>query len=208
MCGIFCSTSRDKIAELAELNSYRGSHSYSVFSVNWDVNYVIRDFGEFNLENVPDDDAYKICHVQAPTTDNRDVKSIHPARHEGMLLWHNGIVKNFDVARLMTKYNQVSSWDTMLLLREISNDDWLLNLSEVNGSFACVLYDEGSVFVFRNEISPLFFDNDLNISSVKFEGSDSIPPNRVFMVSQDLGLIDIGCEFHTKENPYYFGEAA
>jgi hypothetical protein len=61
--------------------------------------------------------------------------------------------------------------------------------------------------VFRNEIAPLFYDYDLNISSVRFEGSESLPPNRVFILdSENRELLETEFEFSTKENPYYFDD--
>ena len=59
--------------------------------------------------------------------------------------------------------------------------------------------------VFRNEISPLFIDEDFNISSTKTDGFTSIEPNKMFVfepLGKELSLIK---EFNTVENPYYFG---
>jgi glutamine phosphoribosylpyrophosphate amidotransferase len=203
MCGIFCSFDSKKAKELLTLNSYRGSHSYS-FTVVGDE--PIRGLGEFDV-SLLDKDGYKICHVQAPTTEARGYDSIHPAEFDGMRLWHNGIVKDFDVKRLQQKYGVDTSWDTMLILYELSSANWEENLSEINGSFACILQENGMVYAFRNEISPLFYDNEMNISSVIFNDSRPLPPNRMFVL--DLGrrkIEDIGCSFKTKENPYYFGD--
>lgn len=201
MCGIFCSFDKKKIDELRRLNSYRGSHSYSVFAV---VNeFVFRAMGDMDMSMVPET-GYKVCHVQAPTTDARSIDSVHPATKNGCMLWHNGIIKNFDVARLQKKQGTTIQWDTALLLEELDSDNWLSNLSEINGSFACVFYDGEEIYVFRNEISPLFYDDELNISSVKFEGSRSLPPNKVFMLDfKQKCLIDMDFNFTTKENPYY-----
>lgn len=204
MCGIFCSFDKKRINDLRELNSYRGSHSYSVYLVG---GVIYKAMGDMNMDMVPES-GYKICHVQAPTTEARSIDSVHPATKNGyMMLWHNGIIKNFDVERLQKKQGTSIQWDTALLLDELDSDEWLANLSEVNGSFACVFYDGGEVYVFRNEISPLFYDDELNISSVKFDGSRSLPPNKVFMLDlKQKCLVDMDFEFTTKENPYYFGD--
>jgi asparagine synthetase B (glutamine-hydrolysing) len=203
MCGIFCSFERDKLIELSKLNSYRGSHSFSFTRFGDEP---IRRFGKFDV-SLADQVGYKICHVQAPTTEVRDASSIHPAELYGRRLWHNGIVKDFDVKRLQKKHNTEEAWDTKLILLELLEDDWLKNLSEINGSFACVFQEGDMLYVFRNEISPLFYDYDLNISSVRFEGSFSLPPNKVFILDlENRELLETEFEFSTKENPYYFGD--
>lgn len=203
MCGIFCSFDRDKLIELSQLNSYRGGHSYS-FTCFGDE--PIRGLGDFNVF-LANREGYKICHVQAPTTEARGQANIHPAAFKGRKLWHNGIVKDFDIKRLQEKYGVDDPWDTMLILYELMSDNWLGNLSEINGSFACIFQEEDMLFVFRNEISPLFYDSDLNISSVRFEGSFSLAPNRVFMLDlEKRALVDMDFKFSTKENPYYFGD--
>jgi hypothetical protein len=166
----------------------------------------IRGFGSFNIY-LSIREGYKICHVQAPTTEARDESNIHPAEINGRRLWHNGIVKDFDVKRLQEKHSTNEAWDTKLILLELLEDNWLENLSEINGSFACIFQENDVIYVFRNEISPLFYDSDLNISSVRFEGSNSLPPNRVFILDlKNRALVDPGFEFSTKENPYYFGD--
>ena len=68
------------------------------------------------------------------------------------------------------------------------------------------MYNGSELFVFRNEISPLFYNDDLDFSSTKFKGSISLPPNSVFKLGiKDKKIIKI-TEFTTKENPYYFAE--
>lgn len=203
MCGIFCSFDRNKVIELASLNSYRGNHSFSVTHFG---EYPFRALGKFD-ESVVREDSYKICHIQAPTTSARGVSNIHPAELSGRFLWHNGILKNFEVKRLQQKYGTDEEWDTLLLLHEILEYNWLELLSEINGSFACIFQEFDNLYVFRNEISPLFIDKELNISSVKFEGATPLCPGRVFEINlKERKLLDTGFTFKTKENPYYFGD--
>ncbi|AND75000.1 hypothetical protein pf16_77 [Pseudomonas phage pf16] len=205
MCGIFSSSNKETLAKLASLNQYRGSHSFSVYDRV--TGELTKRFGEFDPSVVVDGN-YSICHVQAPTTAERGMDSVHPAIQPatGAMLWHNGIIKDFDVKRLQAKHGMETGWDTRLLLEELGQPkgQWLDNLSEINGSFACVLVSTytGSMFVFRNEISPLFYDKQMNFSSVKFEGSQSLPANKFFAVGKS-GLATIG-EFKTLENPYVF----
>ena len=212
MCGIFASFDKNKFIELSQLNAYRGSQSSSVvhFDPDSGVASVNRNPGYLDPFRVQES-YYKIGHLQAPTTDADATKSIHPAgmNYDTNLLWHNGIIKDFDVKRLQAKHRTSEKWDTMLLLWEIQDGEfWLNNLSQINGSFACVYAEGDALYLFRNEISPLFIDADLNISSVKFDGSTSLVPNCVHMVDfETRTLMEIG-SFHTLENPYFFAEAA
>ena len=50
---------------------------------------------------------------------------------------------------------------------------------------------------------PMFFDNELNISSTKFEGSKPLEPNAIWEFHPGKGLNKIG-SFKTVENPYFF----
>jgi hypothetical protein len=70
------------------------------------------------------------------------------------------------------------------------------------------MYDQEtlSLYLFRNEISPMFIDKQMNISSTKFEDSEETCPNVVFRMDLNYNnLINVG-EFKTAENPYYFTE--
>lgn len=173
------------------------------------VSEISRVQGFLDPLSVKDDRSFKIGHLQAPTTGADACNSIHPAgiEFDTKLLWHNGIIKQFDVRRLREKYGVDEKWDTMLLLYELQNPEtWLSNLSTINGSFACVYVEQDSLYLFRNEISPLFIDADLNISSVKFKGAESLKPNYVHMVDfATRTLMDIG-SFNTLENPYFWQE--
>jgi hypothetical protein len=139
-------------------------------------------------------DCYIVAHSQAPTTES---KNIHPAVYGDSLLWHNGIVKQKELTP--------GTWDTVWLLENILNYDWGW-LSNVDGTFACVMYRDGNLYVFRNEISPLFIDSHFNISSTKFDGSYSLTPNVVWKLNFDTKLLDAVGYFTTKENPYYIPE--
>lgn len=200
MCGIFCSFSKDKLLELAKLNASRGGHSFSIMT---DLGGIHKNFGKFDISCAPEGNFF-VCHVQAPTTEERGVESIHPAEYQTAKLWHNGIIKDFDVTRLQQKQNTQQKWDTMLLLHEILESKQ--NLNEINGSFACILYHDGDFYAFRNEISPLFYDQELSISSLKFAASKSLPANEFFKLNLQTRTMDAtGIKFATKENPYFFG---
>jgi hypothetical protein len=141
---------------------------------------------------------YCIVHMQAPTTDNKDMNTVHPAQIGNTYLWHNGIIK----ADWVNKRKDISSWDTQLILNQyVSTKD----LNDIDGTFACLLCDEDKLYLFRNEISPLFIDKYSNISSTRFEGAVLIKPNIVWEFLSTLSgkLEETDMKFNTVENPYY-----
>ena len=197
MCAIVGSFNKDKLKELFELNAYRGQLSYSLatFDEQTQLQVLMQDKGKMPegfIDKFPANYFY-IGHSQAPTTEST---SVHPAgSSKGYLLWHNGIVKQKE----LNGY----AWDTQYILNGVTNYGWDF-LSQVDGTFACAMYADYELYIFRNEISPLFVDNELNISSTKFENSKSLEPNKVFKIDVvNKQLIPIAT-FVTKENPYYF----
>jgi len=219
LCSIIGSFEPKMLVHLYELNSYRGTHSHSITVYDYRnkrVRYIDRALGELDelkLMNItrtsPGD--YYIIHSQAPTTDNVDINSIHPASFHHMevgdssLLWHNGILKPNSIRTLRTQTGIDTSWDTQLLLHHMINSG---NLSEIDGSFACLMYHMGEMYMFRNEISPLFIDFDMNISSTKFNMSSTagdafyIKPNHVFKLDLHSKSTIIQSTFTTKNVPY------
>lgn len=220
MCSIIGSFEPKMLVHLYELNSYRGTHSHSITVYDYrnkKIRYCDRQLGvleERQLINVtrtfPGD--YYIVHSQAPTTENVSIKSVHPAMHHNnevrdiSLLWHNGILKPKTINMLKQATGIDSSWDTELLLYHMVYKG---NLSEVDGSFACLMYHMGDLYMFRNEISPLFIDFDMNISSTPFEISPvdggksiSVKPNTVFKLDLHNKSSIIQSVFNTKNSPY------
>lgn len=206
MCAIFGTFNKEKLQELYKLNAYRGELSYSIASfrpVKDRVHFQTLFNGEGKLPlslvfDTPDTPApirhgdFIVAHSQAPTT---DTQNIHPAVYEDAMLWHNGIIKQ--------KNLPVGIWDTQWLLENILDYGWSV-LSRMDGTFACVMYLHGKMYVFRNEISPLFIDDSFNISSTKFEGSKSVPPNNVWLMNFETMYLDSVANFVTFENPYFF----
>lgn len=217
MCGIFCSFDASKFKELARLNQIRGNHSYSItemglsdFGIEIDLQH--KEFGNFDPSFVMDvekgESVYFVGHVQAPTTAIRSLDSVHPAENEyGELLWHNGIIKATDISRLQKKHHSFNQWDTRLLLDELSSINMVDNLSEVDGSFACIYFDGHGLFVFTNELCQLFVDESCNISSLQFPGSTRLPAGQIFEIdfrSKKMVAVE-SWTFLTKNLPYYFG---
>lgn len=203
MCAITASFSKKKLKELYKLNSYRGELNYSLstfesidYLVTWKV--LLQDSGkmpEILIDELnTNDNMFMVAHSQAPTT---DTGGIHPAAYIGALLWHNGIIKQSTIP--------AGTWDTQWLLSRIVDYGWS-SLSRVDGTFACIMFMFNNLYVFRNEISPLFLDDELNLSSTKFEGSRPLEPNTVFRIDLDTKQIYTEATFSTFENPYYFPE--
>ena len=219
MCAIFGSSDKEKFLELAELNQYRGkySNSTSAFVVNRFKSFgdssaehlfTQRQLGlfddhwvkEHNEVNTTGYITYYLGHVQAPTTDS--VKT-HPSNINADLLWHNGIVKDYQVKSWQHEYGHVD-WDTELLHRHLlfGND-----LDNVDGTFSCARYEDrySALTLFRNEISPLYYDEDLNISSSKFDNSKETESGVLYLMDLQKSELEPMKRFETKENPYYFG---
>jgi asparagine synthetase B (glutamine-hydrolysing) len=196
MCAIVGSFKKETIRELFALNAYRGQLSYSLCGMSKDIQLIGLQRGEGQLPIGFIDEfiqsEYYIGHSQAPTT---DTKNIHPAQIGQDMLWHNGIVKQKNISS--------GVWDTEWILQGINTKGFDF-LSDVDGSFACILYKNNVLYVFRNEISPLFVDDNLNISSTKFQESRSLEANTVYKIDlEKLQLIPIAT-FKTKVNPFFF----
>lgn len=209
MCSIIGSKNLDTLKELSKLNSYRGTHSHSffVFSSEGDLLYGHRGFGPLNVveyEGPIRDNVYYIAHQQAPTTENKNDSAIHPAQVDGCMLWHNGIVKEKDIARLRSELGASTTWDTELILRQYLETS---SVDNIDGTFSCVLYMAPQLLMFRNEISPMFINMETgDISSTKFENSVSLDANTIFTFNPfDVNMLVKLTEFSTVENPYYFG---
>ncbi len=223
MCAIVGSSNTDKLWELIQLNSTRGSHSYSLSCfrnigdpVHGEVRGVVleRALGTINrdtLEKCSGD--YTLVHIQAPTTENQSAENIHPATIPGKgRLWHNGVLKADMVDKLRKKHKRDTFWDTELLLHEIEKCGFD-SLNDVDGGFSCVYLSMDEkfntshrLFIFRNSICPLFIDKDMNISSMKFDGSYQVEVDTVFKMNLSMKQLELIQKFKTYDNPYYFGD--
>ena len=121
MCAIVGSFNKDKLIELIELNSYRGSHSYSISIYSRNMLFSIRrEIGKINYNDIfLIEGQYGIVHIQAPTTEAKDEVNIHPVRYKTSdryynwpALWHNGIIKASHVKEMQVKYGDDTDWDT------------------------------------------------------------------------------------------------
>lgn len=206
MCAIFGTKDQDRFFELMKLNSYRGAHSYSISYYDGNrLDVVKKGFGEMPRIDL-EDGYYYIGHVQAPTTDSKDEASIHPANDRGDYLWHNGIIKDYQVKQWQQSWKKEWSWDTKWLLYLLNTGDTERVLSEADGSFACLWYGKynPTIYLFRNDNCPMFVKED-EFSSTKFEGSDSIESGVFYAYNKD-SWIDTTKTFKTKNTFYWSAE--
>lgn len=207
MCAIVGSFDKDKLIELIDLNSKRGSFSYSfcVVDTNYNVLFSKKDFGLFDtslLEHNYGSNMYYIAHIQAPTGGLiQDVNRIHPAILGNQRLWHNGIIKDYYVKKMMLKYDSINEWDTLFILAELED-----NIADMDGTFSCLLLDDSkSLTLFRNADSPMFIDEFLNISSTKFKDSYSTQPYSFIDIDLKNKNNKITKEWTAKHSsPYFF----
>jgi glutamine phosphoribosylpyrophosphate amidotransferase len=183
MCAIFGSTSKEEFLKLAAMNAYRGGHSYSIGAYDTSTKsfkQLIRNIGEFDMIDESYDNVLWVGHQQAPTTDARDIDSVHPAVYNNDMLWHNGIIKDYMVKEWQQKYNEAIVWDTRWMAR-ILNEDGVNGLSDVDGAFACLWYHHNELNLFRNDNSPMFINEETgSFSSTKFEKSVAIKSNVMY----------------------------
>lgn len=202
MCGIFGSFDKNKFEELREMNLYRGNFTHSLARVKLDGSLPTSLIKGTKKPEIPDLEEYDfyIGHCQAPTSrDGKNPDNAHPAVYENSYLWHNGIIKDQCIKEMQELLNSAVAWDTLLLNKYITKD---YDLSNIDGSFACVWIKDNKLHLFRNLISPLYIDENLNFSSVKFEGSKPLKAECIFVV-QENKLIQTDLTFSTKNNPYF-----
>ena len=205
MCSIVGSFKKDKLFELYRQNVYRGEHAHSIsyYDIVSGELTVERGKGPLDFNKIEQKPlVYMIVHLQAPTTQGSE--TIHPAHYEGRYLWHNGILKQSFIEKLKSSLNDVCDWDTFLMLKAITEDRE--NLNNLDGSFSCLLYDHEKLYLFRNEISPMFVDAYMNISSTHFNGSRSTEPNQLHHMDFNFSALFAVKNFTTVTNPYYFAE--
>lgn len=207
MCSIIGSFDKDTIVDLCELNAYRGQHSHSISYydvVTNEFDQIIKKLGPIDYNDInPEDNEYIIVHMQAPTTDAKDIDTIHPAQIDEDVLWHNGIIKAKEIEFLKKKYGVTSEWDTYILLKHMMSEG---TPDGIDGTFSCLWYDSYRLYLFRNEISPMFIDDKFNISSTKFKNSLPTQQNSILLFEPGLKNIVPILHFNTVENPYYFGD--
>lgn len=215
MCGIVGSYSIDALIELFELNKNRGQHSWSLFEINIKERSVsgVRGKGAFDKNlagGLSIGDFYYIGHCQAPTNGKSFETNTHPAQSGSGYLFHNGILKSQYVKILKHTLRSECNWDTKLLLEYLTvpeNKILFERLSEVDGSFACVLLQqEKNPHIFRNATSPLYIDKNLNLSSNSFYGSEMLHAGKVFEMDLESRGLRLTTTFDNIDKPFFIQE--
>lgn len=208
MCSIVGSFSKDKFKELVKLNQSRGSFSYSFLVLNpttLETVSLTQNFGTFPTDIVDSTSGVMLGHCQAPTGGLiEDPDRIHPARLDNSFLFHNGIIKQKDVKRLQEEYSTNEGWDSKLMLIEIKKKGLIDALNTLDGSFACVYKDQEGIFIFRSQAGTLFVDDDLNISSTKFDNSERIKHDTIYKLDLINKSISEYNTFKSKSSPYFY----
>lgn len=215
MCGIIGSFSKNKIIELSKINSTRGNKTFSltVLSKEGRVESCEKRIGKFEqlvfeqVEHIEKNNPYYILHIQSPTkVTELSKETIHPAKQYGLdstdYLWHNGMIIERNMNTIKEKYEYESDWDTGLILKMVT--DSFDNLTEIEGSFGCLLLKDNNLSIFRNNIIPMYCDDDLNISSAEFENSTKIHSNTVYGIDLKNKRLNHLKEFKNVHNPYKF----
>lgn len=184
MCSIIASFNTEKFKELVDLNQFRGSFSHSITYTGDGGVFSLKDFGPFPkdiLENL-NDNLFKIGHVQAPTGGMiKDRSRIHPCFTGNSFLWHNGILTDNCIQRLQDELHVTTSFDTKLLSMILERKGVQV-LNEIEGLFSCIWYHEGQYYMFRSKHGKLYVDENLNISSERFNGGKCINYDTVYQL--------------------------
>ena len=202
MCAIIGSFDRDVVRELIKTNQHRGrvAYSLSLFNVESGDVHTVHGKGEFDLkllENIEVGKEYILCHLQSPTgvVDTHENR-VHPSMIDRKsYLWHNGILMPFTMNMIQEKLAFKSNFDTHLLHHWL-NDKY--NLDDIDGSFACVHIENGIMKVFRSRHAKLYIDNDMTISSERFDGSMCIKYDCIYRTDFGNKRLIVDDYFKTK----------
>lgn len=203
MCGIAISTDRNRFINiLTENEARRGGFAHSTMALNFvDGRFVLADLnrrlGRFSGDCLPDADLY-IGHTQAPTGGlSESTNRLHPAELDGVYMYHNGILKR----RYLIANDWFGQWDTALMLKKYVEN----NLNDVDGSFACVVYDDavGDIEIFRNDSAPLYINDNFDVSSIPLNAEYKMIDAGVVSVLNSVPIrLYAGADFQNNDKFY------
>lgn len=206
MCSIIGSLDKSKFKALVNLNQFRGNFSYSFTVYSYSTGFggkkiqdQVKGFGQFdtNLSIGAIAGCFYIGHVQAPTGGLvKDFSRIHPTQINSSMLWHNGIITSRGIKYLQKLLDTTETFDTLLLHQAIQKFG-VAELSKIEGLFACLYYDSKDFFIFRSKHAKLYIDEELSISSERFEGSKCINYDTVYKLDFNEKDIIIYDKFKT-----------
>ena len=184
MCSIIASFKKEKLEALVDLNQFRGNFSFSYLEL--ETGESTKQFGRYNKDVIVNNQNYKISHLQAPTGGLiQDINRIHPTMINNTKLYHNGIITPRGVKFLQNKLNCTETFDTWLLHKSIEEFGFDI-LSEIEGLFSCLYIKDDKIFIFRTRHGKLYIDEEMSISSERFDISKCINYDTVY----DLDLIN------------------
>ena len=184
MCSIIASFKKEKLEALVDLNQFRGNFSFSYLEL--ETGKSTKQFGQYNKDVIENNQNYKISHLQAPTGGLiQDINRIHPTTINDSKLYHNGIITPRGIKFLQNKLNSTETFDTFLLHKAIEEFGFDI-LSEIEGLFSCLYIKDGKIFIFRTKHGKLYIDEEMSISSERFDSSKCINYDTVY----DLDLIN------------------
>lgn len=207
MCSIIASWDNNKLKDLIELNQFRGnfSHSYTELDSKNRPLSQLKSFGAYNTDIINSDiyENYKIAHVQAPTGGMiKDENRIHPVSDDLNMLWHNGLLVPKGVKYLQNKLQTQETFDTKLLFNAIEQFGFGI-LSEIEGLFSCLYLKHGEMFIWRSRHGKLYIDENMNISSERFDGSKCINADTIYKIHPKNKQITEVDYFKTKRFNFY-----
>lgn len=195
MCSIIASFDKQTLKDLVKLNQFRGSFSYSIMDLK--TMSLHKDFGKYQEKHIESCTGFVISHLQLPTGGLiQDINRIHPTIINDSYLYHNGIITPRGMKYMQNYNNQglTETFDTKLLHNHLYNSqDWVNELSNIEGLFACVYIRNNKIYLFRTKHGKLYIDKDMSISSERFDNSKCINYDTVYELNlQTKSLIEIG----------------
>lgn len=178
MCSIVASFNKKNLEDLVDLNQFRGNFSFSY--LEFETGELTKQFGQYNKSVINNNLNYKVSHLQAPTGGLiQDINRIHPTNIDNTKLYHNGIITPRGIKFLQNKLNSTETFDTWLLHKAIEEFGFNI-LSEIEGLFSCLYIKDDKIFIFRTRHGKLYIDEEMNISSERFENSKCINYDTVY----------------------------
>lgn len=222
MCAIFGSSDLSMFEVLYEANKARGNFASSLLTLMKspigivdDVS-IVKQQGYIDIAKQklkPKNHAYYIGHVQAPTSSARkyNYDTSHPFEQEDWLVFHNGVLTNFE--QLNDKYcewneNPVDTsvipcmlqeeWTKMKLEKKRrSSIDEVKIIEEVcgrlQGTFALAIMNTLTLnFYLVRQGSTLYINENGSYSSIQGKGWVELPEGKVVKLTKEYKFKEVG----------------
>lgn len=176
---------KNKILELLKLREHRSTISHSVAYYDFEEESMFgvnRGRNEIAPSMIDDDTSfYYVCYLDSSIYKG----NIQPASkfigqwqsdYSEFHLWMKGSLDPDTIHRIQVEEDTEETWDLSLLLKHVIRYGVPAN---IKGRFSCVFCDGQDIYLFRNEFEPMFYDKDLTICTIPFQGSESTPPNKI-----------------------------